>query len=114
MACFIAPATVAIITTINRKKIPARYHIEWLNAMLGGGVIMLLVDHFISGEIILDLPFLTALQSPAGVIVALKEIATTGIAMTMAIFAVWLTMVLITNKATNKNFLIFYDQSDNF
>ncbi|MFA6918524.1 MAG: hypothetical protein WC244_00185 [Patescibacteria group bacterium] len=98
MACLIAPATVAVITTVVRKKIPAKYHIEWLNTMLWGGVIMLIIDHVISGEIVFYPPFLTAMRSPADTIVMLKEIATTGVAMTIAIFLSWTVMILIANR----------------
>jgi hypothetical protein len=102
MACFVAPTTVALITTATRKTIPAKYHIEWLNTMLWGGVIMLIVDHIMSGEIIFSPPFLTAMRSPAEFVVALKEIATTGVAMTVAIFVVWAVMVLVANMNTKK------------
>jgi hypothetical protein len=57
MACLIAPATVAIITTVSKRKIPEKYHVEWLILMLWGGTTMLLVDHIISGEIIPYYPF---------------------------------------------------------
>lgn len=97
MACLIAPATVAVITTVARKKIPAKYHIEWLNTMLWGGVIMLIIDHVISGEIVFYPPFLTAMRNPADTAVMLKEIATTGVAMTIAIFATWMLMLLAIN-----------------
>ena len=97
MACLIAPATVAVITTVARKKIPAKYHIEWLNTMLWGGVIMLLVDHVISGEIVFYPPFLTAMRSPADTATMIKEIATTGVAMTIAILFAWMVMVLVAN-----------------
>jgi len=102
MACFVAPAAVVIITTAARKKIPAKYHLEWLNTMLLGGVIMLIVDHIMSGEIIFQAPFLTAMQSSAQFAVALREIATTGVAMTMAIFAFWMIMVLVANINSKK------------
>lgn len=38
MACFTAPAAVAIVTTVFRKRIPEKYHINWLNALLWGEV----------------------------------------------------------------------------
>ncbi len=98
MACLIAPATVAIITTATRKKIPAKYHIEWLNTMLWGGVIMLIIDHIISGEIVFYPPFLTTMRNPHDTFVMLKEIATTGVAMTVAIILAWMIMVLIANR----------------
>jgi len=94
-----APATAAIITTGIRKKIPQKYHVEWLSAMLWGGVVMLAVDHFMSGEIVPYPPFLTAMNNPADIPAMLGEIATTGTAMTLAVFAAWGIMVLIADKA---------------
>ena len=102
MACFIAPAAVAIVTTGLRKKISAKYHLEWLNTMLWGGVIMLIVDHIISGEVVLYPPFLTAMQKPADIPAMLREIATVGGAMTMAIFMAWSIMVIVANNLSHK------------
>ena len=100
MACFLAPATAAIVTTSLKKKIPQKYHLEWLNAMLWGGVAMLMIEHIAHGEVVLFPPFLTAMKNPADISIMLKEIATIGTAMTIAIFAVWSVMVLIANMAT--------------
>ena len=99
MACFLAPAATAIITTSVRKKIAPKYHLEWLNTMLWGGVIMLAVEHIAHREVVLYPPFLTAMQNPADIPVMLKEIATIGVTMTIAIVLVWTVMVLIANKA---------------
>jgi len=98
MACFIAPAGAAIITTGFRKKINPKYHIEWLNTMLWGGVIMLIVDHIANGEIVPYPPFLTAMQKANGITTLLKEIITVGGAMTIAIFTAWAVMVLVANR----------------
>jgi hypothetical protein len=98
MACFLASATVAIVTTSVRKKIPPKYHLEWLNAMLWGGVAMLVVEHITHGEVVPYPPFLTAMKNPADIPVMLKEIATIGVSMTIAIFAVWAVMFLVANK----------------
>jgi hypothetical protein len=98
MACFIAPAAIAIITTSLKKKIAPKYHLEWLNTMLWGGVIMLVVDHIANGEIVAYPPFLTAMKNPAGISVLLREVITVGGAMTIAIVAVWAIMVAIANK----------------
>jgi len=100
MSCFIVPATATIVTTSMRKKIPQKYHIEWLNSMLWGGVVMLAVEHYTHGEILPFPPFLTAMQNPADIFMILKELATIGGAMTVAIFAVWTVMVLIANTVT--------------
>lgn len=98
MACFLTPATAAIITTSIRKKIPPKYHLEWLNAMLWGGVIMLLIEHIANGEIVLYPPFLTALQNPADIPMMLEELVIGGGVMTIAVIVVWITLVLIANS----------------
>lgn len=100
MACFLAPATAAIITTSIKKKIAPKYHLEWLNTMLWGGVIMLVIEHIAHGEVVLYPPFLTSMQNPADIPVMLQEIATIGGAMTVTIISVWAIMVLVANKAT--------------
>lgn len=97
MACFLAPATAAIITTSISKKIPAKYHLEWLNTMLWGGVVMLIAEHIINGEIIMYPPFLTAIQNPANTPKVIQEIITVGGTMTVAVFFVWIAMVLAVN-----------------
>ncbi len=98
MACFTAPAAVAIIITSARKKIPAKYHIEWLITMLIGGVAMLIIEHIAHGEVVLYPPFFTAMKNPADISIMLKEIATTGTAMSVGVLVVWSTMVLLVNK----------------
>jgi hypothetical protein len=102
MACFIAPAATAIITTGLKKKIAPKYHLEWLNTMLWGGVIMLIVDHIANGEIVPYPPFFTAMQKANGIQTMLKEIVTVGGLMTIAIFTVWVVMILVTNRAHRK------------
>lgn len=97
MACFLAPTMAVIITTSIRKKIPQKYHIEWLNAMLWGGIVMLIIEHIAHGEIILFPPFLTAMENSADIFLMFKEIATVGMAMIVAIFVVWIIMVLVVN-----------------
>ncbi len=98
MACFLAPATAAIITTSIKKKITPKYHLEWLNNMLWGGVVMLAVEHIAHGEVVLYPPFLTAMKNPADIPVMLQEIATIGTTMTVAIILVWTIIVLVANN----------------
>ena len=95
MACFIAPMSLAIVTTIFRKKIPESLKIDWLNIMIWGGVIMLAVEHIAHGEVVLFPPFLTAMQTPAEIPVMLQEMATIGGTMTIAILFIWIVMVTI-------------------
>ncbi|MDD5111857.1 MAG: hypothetical protein PHG85_04885, partial [Candidatus Altiarchaeota archaeon] len=65
MACFAAPAALAIVTTAFRKSIPEKYRINWLNAMLWGGVTMFAVEHAANGEIVPYFPYITAMANPA-------------------------------------------------
>ena len=102
MACFIAPMSLAIVTTIFRKKIPENLKIGWLNVMIWGGVVMLAVEHIAHGEVVLYPPFLTAMQAPAEIPVMLKEMATVGGTMTISIVCIWLAMVFISQKINVK------------
>ena len=98
MACFIAPLSLAIVTTVFRKKIPEALHIGWLNIMIWGGAIMLAVEHIAHQEIVLYPPFLTAMQHPAEIPVMLEEMAVVGGSMTIALVTVWILMVLVTQR----------------
>ena len=100
MACFLAPLSLGIVTTIFRKKIPENLKIGWLNIMIFGGAIMLAIEHIAHEEIILTPPFLTAMQTPAEIPVMLQEMAVVGGTMTIAIVAIWAVMVYIYNKKT--------------
>ena len=102
MACFIAPTSLAIVTTVFRKKIPEDLKIGWLNIMIWGGVIMLAVEHIAHGEIVLFPPFLTAMQTPAEIPVMLQEMAIVGGTMTIAIVCIWMAMVYISQKINQK------------
>ncbi len=97
MACFLAPAATAIITTSIKKKIPEKYHIEWLNAMLWGGVVMLIVDHIVNGEIVFYPPFLT--NGFSGV---LAEILRVGVPMTLVTILAWAVIVLLVSIRNKK------------
>jgi hypothetical protein len=98
MACFIAPMTTGIVTTVFRKKIPAALKIGWLNIMLWGGVAMLAIEHIVHGEVVFYPPFLTAMQNPADIPVMLQELATVGGTMTIAIVVAWIILVAITSR----------------
>ena len=93
MACVIVPAAVAVVTTVIGKKIPEKFHLNWLNLMLWGGTVMLAVDHFANREIVPYPPFLTA-----GLAKAFPEMIRVGISMTLIIFLIWGVMVLATVK----------------
>jgi hypothetical protein len=90
MACFLVPTTVAIVTTAASKKVPEKYHMNWLNAMLWGGVVMLTVEHVAHGEVVPYPPFLTASLDKV-----LPEMLKVGVPMTLAILLVWGIMVTV-------------------
>lgn len=114
MACFVAPAAVAVVTTVVRKVVEKKEagsatnaqtsaevvqgkwtkRLGWLNTMLWGGVLMLVLDHLISGELVPWWPFLSAI-STGEVSGMLREIAITGGAMTAAVFVAWGAIVLV-------------------
>jgi len=89
MACFVVPTAAAIVTTAVSKKVPEKYHINWLNSMLWGGVVMLAVEHISHGEVVPYPPFLTA-----GLHEVLPEMIKVGIPMTAIIFLIWGIMLM--------------------
>jgi hypothetical protein len=93
LACFLAPATAAIIATGIKKKVPAKYHLDWLMMMFWGGVIMLIIDHILNKEIIFYPPFFTA--NPFDILIDVIKI---GIPMTVAIILTWGIMILFVTK----------------
>ncbi|MDD5269949.1 MAG: hypothetical protein PHE80_02030 [Candidatus Omnitrophica bacterium] len=97
MACFLVPAGTAILTSAIRKKVPEKYHLNWLNSMLWGGVVMLAVEHIAHGEVVLYPPFLTA-----GLAEVLPEMLKVGVPMTLSIFVIWGIMVAIAAKMRKK------------
>jgi hypothetical protein len=98
MACFLVPATLGLITTLTRKRFPARWHINWLNIMIFGGSVALAVEHVAHGEIVPWPPFLTAMASPEDTAVMLQEMATVGVPMTLALVLAWAVMVVAYNS----------------
>ena len=98
MACFIVPMSLAIGIGAIRKKISAAYHINWLIALLGGGVVALTLEHIAHGEIVLYPPFLTAMSSPAETAVMLNEMATIGSAMAIVCVVIWVVLVVYASR----------------
>ncbi|MFA6963941.1 MAG: hypothetical protein WC227_04530 [Patescibacteria group bacterium] len=99
MACLIAPAAVLIVTKSFEKKVPQGLHFEWLNLMLIGGTIMLLIDHIKNGEIVLYFPFFTA-----GYETIIKEIWHNGVPMTLMVIAAWLVMIAFAHFSNRNKF----------
>lgn len=97
MACFLVPAGTAIVTTALRKKIPEKLHIDWLNKMLWGGTIMLMVEHIAHKEVVLYPPFLTA-----GLPEIMPELIKIGLPMTISVCLVWAIMVIVATAHNKK------------
>ena len=103
MACFLVPTTEAIVTTIVKKTTdkkethnPFIKRLNWLNNMLWGGSALLAFEHVWHGEIVPWAPFLTNGLS------AVREIATTGVTMAVAVTAVWAGIVAVTNSIAKR------------
>jgi hypothetical protein len=117
MACFLVPATEAIVATIARRavikkeekaleadtgdrleipeKVPFSRKLKWLTNLLWGGTVLLAFEHVWHGEVVPWFPFLTAASDPASASEMLHEIATTGVLMAAAVTAVWLVMLAV-------------------
>ncbi len=100
MACFLVTAAVATVTTVFRKKIPEKWHINWFNIMAWGAVIALLVEHIVHNEIVPWPPFFTAMSNPADFHQMLVEMLQIGVPMLIAVTLTWLAMVIIYNRIT--------------
>jgi len=101
MCCFLVPLTQAAATSAVRKI--TKNHSDnsvWLQnlpsleKMLWGGSVMLIIDHIINGELMWRFPFFTALETEGGAGVMLREVATTGVAMSAAVTLLWVAFVL--------------------
>lgn len=120
MACFVAPVTEAVVTTVmakvvkskenkealknvhmeessfNNKKIAFSTKLGWLNKMLWGGSALLAFEHIWHGEVIATFPFITAIKSGEA-LGMLKEIGTTGVGMAVLVTAVWGVMLIVSS-----------------
>ncbi|MGB9717717.1 MAG: hypothetical protein ACPL4E_04680 [Thermoproteota archaeon] len=101
MACFLVPMTVAIFTSLFRRRVPKTLMINVLNLLLWGGVLGLAVEHVAHGEVVPYPPFLTA-----GIEHVIPEMVTIGIPMTISVSGVWGLIVLTVNSPPGKSLRI--------
>ena len=113
MACFLVPASEAVVTTVAQKIIESREKkdnvqgnesvneipkvrfsekLSWLNKMLWGGSALLAFEHVWHGEVIPTAPFLTAVQNGETADM-LAEMGTAGVGMAVLVTLVWGGMV---------------------
>lgn len=97
MACFLVPLALAICITCLKNIFPSTIRIGWLNSMLWGGVLVLIAEHAIHGEITLYPPFFTA-----GISQIFSELFTVGVPMTLTVTGIWTAMVTIDLKMLQK------------
>lgn len=112
MGCFIVPATEAVVTTVatkiierkeyddatdELKKVKLTSNLKKLNHMLWGGSGLLAFEHLWHGEIQPFFPFLSAASNPADTVEMLKEMSTVGVAMAVAVTAIWGVMTIVSN-----------------
>ena len=118
MACFLVPATEAVVATVVRKvmeksqdhgetvkikldngkmevaeKLPFARKLKWLTNLLWGGSALLAFEHLWHGEVVPWFPFLTAMSDPTDKAEMLHEMSTVGVTMAVLITLVWLGML---------------------
>jgi hypothetical protein len=108
MACFIAPLVEAIAVTAIRKSglngnSPYLQHLPDLEKMLWGGMLMLIVDHIINGELTWTFPFFTSLGQTGGAAILWREVLTVGVPMALALTAAWGIWVAL--KSHSKSYI---------
>ena len=113
MACFVVPATEAVVTTVVKKAADKKVggeeiknsfvrKMNWLTDMLWGGSALLAFEHVWHGEVTPWFPFLTNAANAADRAEMLYEMATSGVGMAVLVTGVWVAMVLFTDSIERK------------
>lgn len=112
MACFIVPATEAVITTVATKILKKKGSessirfagkLNKLNGLLWGGSGLLAFEHLWHGEITPFFSFLTATADAESTQRMLYEMSTSGVAMAAVVTAVWAVSVILENIIKKKS-----------
>ncbi len=104
MACFIVPATEAIVTSIIEKKTKDKsdnifiQKLGILNNMLWGGCALLAFEHIWHGEVTPWFPFLTNAANAADRAEMIMEMMTSGVGMAVLVTVVWAIIVSVMNN----------------
>ena len=120
MACFLVPATEAVVTTVAQKvikskekeksvkifledssvleatKIKFSTKLGWLNKLLWGGSALLAFEHLWHGEVVPFFPFLTAVGK-GETAEMLAEMGSTGVMMAVVVTLVWGGMLVVSS-----------------
>lgn len=97
MACFITPLLTGIVVSLARRLLKKTW-LRTLEVMLIGGSLVLLAEHAWSGEVVPYPPFLTSMKDPGATTVLLHEVGVVGGSMTLAVAALWLSLVYVSRK----------------
>jgi len=102
MACFVVPAVLAVLVSVARRVargVAERVGLGLLEGLLWGGAGLLALEHLWHGELVPWPPFLTAMRSPDEWAVALHEMSTNGVAMTLATVGIWGSVLLLQRRS---------------
>ncbi|MDO5112516.1 MAG: hypothetical protein Q4E65_09435 [Clostridia bacterium] len=118
MACFLVPATGAIVTKVVTKAVHAKEQasdaamaqhgvpfsrkLTWLFNLLAGGSVLLAFEHVWHGEVTPWAPYLTAAGNPVDTAEMLHEMATAGVAMAALVALVWLGLLCVCHAVEKK------------
>ncbi|MCM1008801.1 MAG: hypothetical protein NC485_12945 [Ruminococcus flavefaciens] len=114
MACFIVPATEAVITTVANKIIKKKGinkdgstlkfsdRLDRLNGLLWGGSGLLAFEHTWHGEVTPFFPFLTNAVNAQDRAEMLFEMGTSGVAMAALVTSVWAISVVLEKSMIKK------------
>lgn len=121
MACFLVPATEAVVTTVATKVIKTKEEKEvvdhsceentkihfstklgWLNKLLWGGSALLAFEHVWHGEVVPFFPFLTAVES-GETSEMLAEMGSAGVMMAVIVTAVWAGMLAFSSSIEKRS-----------
>lgn len=114
MACFIVPATEAVITTVANKIIKKKGinkdgstlkfsdRLDRLNGLLWGGSGLLAFEHIWHGEVTPFFPFLTNAVNAQDRAEMLFEMGTSGVAMAALVTSVWAISVVLEKSMIKK------------
>lgn len=117
MDCFVVPGVEALIAAAASKiigrceekglihsdnTITLSENIAGLAKLCGGGSALLAFEHLWHGEITPLFPFITAAADPEQTSIMLHEMATSGVAMSLLVTAVWIGMTAVKSAAAKK------------
>ena len=90
------------LDNVEVSKVPLSIKLKWLTWMLWGGSLLLAFEHVWHGEIVPFYPFFTAASDPESTRVMVNEILTVGVAMDVAVTAVWFVAYILVPKLAHK------------